>query len=58
MKYRLMKAKIDEQGIEAKMNSFYADKENKIDRSKARKLRQKQSKSKKSEQKTEEPKAE
>jgi small subunit ribosomal protein S16 len=58
MKYRLMKAKIDEEGITAKMNSFYADKENKIDRIKARKLRQKQNKAKKSEQKTEVPKAE
>jgi small subunit ribosomal protein S16 len=58
MKYRLMKAKIDEEGIAAKMNSFYADKENKIDRIKARKLRQKQNKAKKSEQKTEVPKAE
>jgi hypothetical protein len=39
------------------MNNFYEDKPNKIDRTKARKLRQKQSKAKKAEQKTEESKA-
>lgn len=58
MKFRLMKAKVDEEAITAKMNSFYADKPNKIDRIKARKIRQKQSKAKKTEQKTEESKAE
>ena len=58
MKFRLLKAKVDEEAITAKMGNFYADKPNKIERLKARKIRQKQSKSKKTEQKTEEPKAE
>lgn len=58
MKFRLLKAKVDKEAIADKMNTFYADKPNKIERLKARKIRQKQSKAKKAEQKTEETKAE
>lgn len=58
MKFRLTKSKVSSEKIEEKMNQFFADKPAKIQRAKARKIRQKETKAKKSETKTEEAKAE
>ncbi len=56
MKMRLLKSKASEEKVSEKMQQFIDDKANKLEREKARKLRQKENKAQK--KKSEEPKAE
>jgi len=56
MKMRLLKSKASEEKVSEKMQQFIDDKANKLERAKARKLRQKENKALK--KKSEEPKAE
>lgn len=56
MKMRLLKSKASEEKVSEKMQQFIDDKANKLERAKARKLRQKENKAQK--KKSEEPKAE
>jgi len=56
MKMRLLKSKASEEKVSEKMQQFIDDKANKLERAKARKLRQKENRAQK--KKSEEPKAE